>query len=166
MNIILIGMAGCGKSCMGKSLSSKLKIKNVDVDKLIEKEYGMKLNEIIEKYGVEEFKKIEEKTLLSIKFENTIISTGGSAVYYDNAMQHLKSIGKIVYLYVSLDTIKARVGDFKKRGMVMKDNQTFEDVYNERSKLYEKYADITVNCNGNAYPKYRDAIIAKIQKYI
>ncbi len=166
MNIILIGMAGCGKSCMGRSLSSKLKIKNLDVDKLIEKNMNMKLNEIIQTHGVDEFRKIEENTLLTLDVDNMIISTGGSAVYYESAMQHLKSIGKIVYLYVSLETLTARVGDFKKRGMVMRDDQTIADVYNERVSLYQKYADITVDCNGNAYPKYRDIIINKVKKYL
>ena len=166
MTFILIGMAGCGKSCLGKAVSAKLKIKNIDVDKVIEKNTNKKLHEIIDKCGVEEFKKIEEATLLTMRDENAIISTGGSAIYYEKAMQYLKSIGKIIYLYVSLENISARIGDFSKRGIVMRPDQTIQDVYRERTELYEKYADITLNCDGNDYEKYEDMLVEEIKKFI
>ncbi len=165
MTFTLIGMPGCGKSCMGKAISSKLKIKNVDSDKLIEKRTGRRLQNIIDEDGLDAFKKIEEETLLSITDEGFIISTGGSAVYYDSAMKHLKSLGPVVYLYASLETIKRKLGDYSARGVVLAPGQSLRDLYDERTELYKKYADITISCDGNAYPRYQAELIAAIKKY-
>ena len=166
MTFTLIGMPGCGKSCMGKALASKLKMRFIDGDRLIEKNTGKKLQDLINEFGIEKFKKIEEETLLSINDDNAILAPGGSAVYYDNVMKHFKSLGKIVYLYVELPIIKERLGDFSKRGVVLKEGQTLEDLYNERVKLYKKYADITLNCSGRAYSKYQAIAMSEFKKYI
>ena len=164
MVFTLIGMPASGKSCMGKAIASKLKMKLLDGDRLIEARTGRKLQEIIDEDGLEAFKKIEEETLLSIEDDNIILAPGGSAVYYDSVMQKFKKRGKIVYIYVSLPLIKERLGDYSKRGVVLKPGQTIDDLYFERTKLYEKYADITINCNGRAYPKYRQELIKKIEE--
>lgn len=166
MTFTLIGMPGCGKSCMGKALASKLKMRFIDGDRLIEKNTGKKLQDLINEFGIKKFKKIEEETLLSINDDNAILAPGGSAVYYDNVMKHFKSLGKIVYLYVELPIIKERLGDFSKRGVVLKEGQTLEDLYNERVKLYKKYADITLNCSGRAYSKYQAIAMSEFKKYI
>ncbi len=165
MVLILIGMPGCGKSCMGRALSRKLKMKNIDGDRVIEKMTGKRLQEIIDDEGLEGFKKIEEEALLSIKGDNIIISTGGSAVYYESVMNYFKSIGKVVYLYCTLDVLKGRLGNLAQRGVVLKQSQTLEDLYKERCALYEKYADITVDCSGNAYSKYQSRVITAV-KYL
>ena len=165
MVITLIGMPGCGKSCMGRALAGKLKMKLVDSDKLIERRYEKKLQVLIDELGVEAFRKIEEETISSIEGENLIVSTGGSAVYSDAAMQHLKKLGKVIYLYCSFDIVKERLGDFSKRGVVLKPGQTLMDLYNERVPLYRKYADITILCDGNAFPQYQQSAIRAISRY-
>lgn len=165
MVITLIGMPGCGKSCMGRALAGKLKMKLVDSDRLIEKRYGKKLQLLIDELGLEAFRKIEEETIASIQGENLIVSTGGSAVYSDVAMQHMKKMGKVIYLYCSLGVVKERLGDFSKRGVVLKPGQTLEDLYNERVPLYRKYADITILCDGNAFPQYQQSAIRAINRY-
>ena len=165
MTLILVGMPGCGKSCMGRALARKLKMKNIDADYLIEKKAGKRLVEIINEDGHEAFKKIEEETLLSINGDNLIISTGGSAIYYPKVMEYYKSIGKILYLHCTYEVIVERLGDFSKRGVLLKEGQTLKDLYDERCRLYEKYADITVDCSGNAYPKYQARAINAI-KYL
>lgn len=165
MTFTLIGMPGCGKSCMGRAVANKLKLKNIDSDRLIERRDGRRLQTIINEDGIEAFEKAEEETLLSIEDENFIISTGGSAVYSDLAMRHLKSLGPIIYLYASYETIRRRLGDFSARGVVLKSGQTLKDLYDERCKLYVKYADITVNCDGNAYPRYQAELIEAVGKY-
>ena len=165
MIITLIGMPGCGKSCMGRALAGKMKMKLVDSDRLIEKRYGKKLQALIDEIGVEKFREIEEEVLLSIKGENLIISTGGSAVYSDAAMKYLKSIGKVFYLYCSYETVKERVGDFSRRGIVLKPGQTLLDLYEERVPLYRSYADVTILCDGNAYPQYQSAAIRAIKRF-
>ncbi len=166
MTVTLIGMPGAGKTCMGKALSRKLKMKVIDGDKLIERRIGKKLHAIISEEGLDVFKRIEEETLLSIDEDNIIISPGGSAVYYDSAMCHFKKKGIVVYLYVSPETITKRLGDFSKRGIVLKDGQTINDLYNERAPLMEKYADITINCDGNSYTKYQNELINEVKKYL
>ena len=166
MTFTLIGMPGCGKSCLGKAISSKLKFKFIDGDRLIEQRYEKKLYEIINENGMDGFKKIEEETLLSINDDNAILAPGGSAIYYESVIKHCKSIGKLVYLYVGYDQIKERLGDYSKRGVVLKEGQTLLDLYNERTKLYEKHADITINCNGRDFQQYQKNAIEVISEYI
>jgi len=166
MTFTLIGMPGCGKSCLGKIIASKLKLKFIDGDRLIEQKFGKKLFELINEFGMEGFRRIEEETLLSIKDDNAILAPGGSAVYYDSVMKHCKKLGKVIYLYVGFDQIEERLGDYSKRGVVLKEGQTLLDLYNERTKLYEKYADITLNCNGRAFSQYQTNALEVIKPYI
>lgn len=165
MVITFIGMPGSGKSCMGRAMAGKLKMKLIDSDKLIEKRCGKKLQELIDELGIEEFRRIEEETLLSITGDNLIISTGGSAVYSDAGMRHLKELGKVFYLFCSCDTVKKRIGDFSKRGIVLNPGQTIADLYNERAPLYKKYADVTILCDGEAYPQYQSAVLRAAKRY-
>lgn len=166
MVITFIGMPGCGKSCMGRAMAGKLKMKLIDSDKLIEKRCGKKLQELIDELGVEEFRRIEEETLLSIEGDNLIISTGGSAVYSKAGMTHLKEIGKVFYLFCSYETVRERIGDFSKRGIVLKPGQTIKDLYDERAPLYKGYADVTILCDGNAFPQYQSAVIRAAKRFI
>ncbi len=162
MVFTLIGMPGCGKSCMGRAISKKLGMKNIDADKVIEQKKGKKLHELIEEFGLDGFKRIEEEVLLSIDLDNIILSTGGSAVYYPKVMEYYKKIGKIIYLYCSYEVIEQRLGDFSKRGVVLKPDQTLKDLYEERTALYKKYADIIVDCSGNSYGQYQSRVLAAI----
>ena len=163
MIITLIGMPAAGKTCMGKKLAKMLNMHLIDGDKLIESRTGRKLQEIIDTDGLEAFKKLEEEVLLSIKEDNVIISPGGSVIYYDSVMKYFKSRGPIVYIYVSYDIIVKRLGDFSKRGVVLAPGQTILDLYNERVPLLEKYADITLNCDGFSFSKYQKDAVEKIR---
>ena len=163
MTFTLIGMPGCGKSCMGRNLAARMKMKNVDGDRLIEREMKMKLHEIIAQYGPEGFKQIEERILLSIEGDGLIISPGGSAVYYDDVMRHFSSLGPIVYLHVGLEQLLARLGDFSKRGIILAPGQSIEDLYRERSALYRKYADVIIDCDGTDYLRYQRRIISALR---
>ena len=165
MTITLIGMPAAGKSCMGRALAKKLDMKLIDGDRLIEEITGRALQDIIDEDGLDGFKKLEEKILLSIEEDDVIITPGGSAIYYDSVMSHYKKRGPIVYLYVSPKNLVQRLGDFSRRGVVLKPGQTILDLYNERSPLLEKYADITVNCDGNRYSYYQKDALEKIQNY-
>ncbi len=165
MTITLIGMPAAGKSCMGRALAKKLGMKLIDGDRLIEEITGRALQDIIDEDGLDGFKKLEEKILLSIEEDDVIITPGGSAIYYDSVMSHYKKRGPIVYLYVSPKNLVQRLGDFSRRGVVLKPGQTILDLYNERAPLLEKYADITVNCDGNRYSYYQKDALEKIQNY-
>lgn len=166
MTITLIGMPAAGKSCMAKHISKKLNMNTLDGDRLIEKVTGRKLQEIINEDGLDFFKETEEKVLLSINDDNTVVSPGGSAIYYDSVMKHFKKKGIIIYLYASPETIIKRLGDFSKRGIALKPGQTIVDLYNERAPLLEKYADITINCDGDEFPKYQAEAVKKIREVL
>lgn len=147
-NITLIGMPGVGKSTLGVVLAKVLGYQFLDTDLLIQKQEKKRLSQIIEECGPEGFMAIENCVNASIQAENTVIATGGSVVYCQEAMAHLKSIGKVVYLKVSLKALSKRLGNLKGRGVLLKDGQTLEDLYKERIPLYEKYADIVVDEEG------------------
>jgi len=143
-NIVLIGMPSCGKSVTGVVLAKILNKKFVDGDLLIQERAGKGLQAIINEDGIEAFKKLEEDVLGSIDVTNAVIATGGSAVYYDSAMQHLKKDGIILYIDVPIEDIKKRLRNIKTRGVAMGKGQTLDDLYALRKPLYEKYAELTV----------------------
>lgn len=143
-NVVLIGMPSCGKSVTGVVLAKILNKKFVDGDLLIQERAGKGLQAIINEDGIEAFKKLEEEVLGSIDVTNAVIATGGSAVYYDSAMQHLKKDGIIVYIDVPIEDIKKRLRNIKTRGVAMGKGQTLDDLYALRKPLYEKYAEVTV----------------------
>lgn len=144
-NIVLIGMPGVGKSTIGVVLAKVLGYRFLDSDLVIQETDGRLLKDIIAQDGVDGFVKIENDVNKSLDVHKTIIATGGSVVYGEEAMEHLSDIGEVVYLKLSLEENRKRLGDLKNRGVALKDGQTFEDLYNERTPLYEKYADITVD---------------------
>ena len=143
-NIVLIGMPACGKSVTGVVLAKTLNKQFVDTDLLIQEIAGKGLQDIINEDGIDKFKELEEKVLKELAVKNAVVSTGGSAIYYDEAMQHLKENGTVVYIKANLKTIKSRLKNIKTRGVAMGKGQTLDDLYKFRMPLYEKYADITV----------------------
>lgn len=147
-NITLIGMPGVGKSTIGVVLAKVLGYQFLDSDLLIQKQEKRRLSEIIEEEGYRGFQEVENRVNAAIDVENTIIATGGSVVYCEEAMEHLKSIGTVVYLKLSLQALSKRLGNLKGRGVLLRDGQTLADLYDERTPLYEKYADIVVDEEG------------------
>lgn len=147
-NITLIGMPGAGKSTIGVVLAKVLGYQFLDSDLLIQKQEKRRLSEIIEEEGYKEFKDVENRVNASIEAENTVIATGGSVVYCEEAMEHLKSIGTVVYLKLSLNALSKRLGNLKGRGVLLREGQNLTDLYEERTPLYEKYADIVIDEEG------------------
>ena len=147
-NIILIGMPGVGKSTIGVVLAKVLGYQFVDADLLIQEAEGKLLSELIEENGTDGFIEIENRVNSQIQTHRSVIATGGSVIYGKEAMEHLKQISTVVYLKVSMDTLLERLGDLKERGVAIAEGQTFEDLYRERTILYEKYADVTVDEEG------------------
>lgn len=147
-NIILIGMPGVGKSTVGVVLAKRLGYSFVDADLVIQSWEGKLLHEIIEERGVEGFWMLEEAVGESMDVRRTVIATGGSAVYGENAMAHYKQIGTVVYLSLPLEGIRERLGDLTERGVTLRDGQDLDGLYVERQPLYERYADVTVDCEG------------------
>lgn len=147
-NVVLIGMPGAGKSTIGVLLAKSMLFSFVDTDLVIQSKYSMSLCEIIEKEGTNGFIKIENDIIAECEFNNSVIATGGSAVYGGKAMQKLKEDGVVIYLELSVNELEKRLGDIKTRGVAMPNGNTIADLYKEREPLYKKYADITVHCEG------------------
>ena len=143
-NIVLIGMPGVGKSTVGVILAKVLGYQFVDADLVIQQQEGKLLCEIIEEVGTEGFIEVENRVNASLNVTHSIIATGGSVVYGKEAMEHLRAIGRIVYLKVSFDILEKRLADIKGRGVVLKEGQDLKALFEERSPLYEKYADIQI----------------------
>lgn len=146
-NFILIGMPGSGKSTIGVLLAKALNYDFLDTDILIQKKTGKKLYETINEKGVDAFLQLENNVLKELDVKNTIIATGGSAVFGTEAMMHLSTLGKIIYLNLSSEEIIRRVNNIKTRGIVMKKGKTLKDIYAERVPLYEKYANYDFKCD-------------------
>ena len=145
-NVVLIGMPGAGKSTVGVVLAKKLGYRFMDSDLVIQDETGKMLHEIIAEQGTDGFLKVEEEINASLDCHRTVIATGGSVIYGPKAMEHLRKIGNVVYLRLSLDAVAERLDDLNERGVALKDGQTLQDLYHERVPLYEQYADITMDC--------------------
>jgi len=139
-------MAGAGKSTVGKELAKLSNLHFIDVDNLIEKDRKSPLQDVLNDLGVQGFRRLEEKILLSLEYHNHVIATGGSAIYSEAGIEHLKISGIMVYLDVALSLLMKRVGDFSSRGLVKTENQDFEQVFVERQPLYAKHADLVVDC--------------------
>jgi shikimate kinase len=143
-NIVLIGMPASGKSTVGVILAKVLGKKFIDTDLVIQQRENALLADIIKEKGVEGFMKREEEAILSVDENNTVIATGGSAVYGEKAMEHLKENGTVIYLKVEKAELFKRLKNIKERGVVLKQGETLEEMYDNRSVLYEKYADIVI----------------------
>lgn len=163
-NITLIGMPGSGKSTIGVVLAKVLGYQFLDSDLLIQKQEKRKLSEIIEQEGYKGFKEIENRVNASIETEHTVIATGGSVVYCEEAMLHLKSVGKVLYLKISLESLSKRLGNLKGRGVLLKHGQTLKDLYEERIPLYEKYADMMIDEEGKDLESCLEAILELLKK--
>lgn len=158
-NIILIGMPGSGKSTCGV-LAAKALLKNFfDTDLLLQNLEGKRLQNIIDENGIDYFNAAEEKAVLSLDIQGTVIATGGSVVYSERAMRHLKELGKIIYLHLSYDSMEKRLSNITTRGVVLKKGHTLRDMYNERLGLYERYADEVLNCDGLTVEETVESIV-------
>ena len=161
-NITLIGMPASGKSSVGVVLAKRLGKKFVDTDIVIQEKHGKLLKELIEEHGDDGFREIEDEVNASLDVSNSIISPGGSVVYGQKAMNHLKEISVVIYLELSYTAIKSRLGDLRERGITLKEGQSLKDLYLERTPLYEKYADITINEMKKSLAKTIDEICEKL----
>jgi len=165
-NIVLIGMPGAGKSTVGVLLAKALTYNFLDTDISIQRKENRKLQDIIEEQGLEKFVNIENEVLSRLEVDGCVIATGGSAVYGQEAMKQLKTIGTVVYIRLSLEEIERRVNNIKTRGIAMKKGNTLKDVYEERIPLYEKYADIIVDGEASTIEEVVEKIIHQLNSII
>lgn len=163
-NIILIGMPAAGKSTIGVILAKELGYQFIDSDLLIQNSQKRLLYTIIQQDGIDRFIEIEQKINSNINADKAVISTGGSVIYGTKAMEHLKSIGKIIYIKLNYNTLKSRLENIKRRGVILKKGQSLYDLYLERCPLYEKYADIIISAENCNLEQTLDKIIKSLTK--
>lgn len=161
-NIVLIGMSGAGKSTAGLLLAKTLGYRFVDVDLLIQENEAQLLQEIINEKGNPYFLEVEEKNILRLEALKSVISTGGSVIYSEAGMKHLKSLGLVIYLNVPCAVIEKRLGDITTRGIVMGAHKDFESLYHERTGLYEKYCDIEILCGDIGVERVIEKICSQV----
>ncbi len=147
-NVILIGMPGSGKSTAGALLAKAIGFGFIDSDDAIRESEGKSLSRIIEEEGLDGFLAVEERVNAGLCADGCVIATGGSVVYGPRAMEHFKGMGTIVYLRLSYPEIERRLSDLKARGVAIREGYTLRDLYDERTPLYERYADVVVDLDG------------------
>jgi len=157
-SIILVGMPGAGKSTLGVLLAKELTLDFLDTDVSIQVHEGRSLQDIMDSEGYMKLREIEEAVLLKTDASGKVISTGGSAVYSDSGMMHLKEQGTVIFLDVTLDELRRRIHNFDTRGIARRPDQSFEELFEERCALYNKYSDIRFDCNGKTPAEILDAI--------
>lgn len=155
-------MPGCGKSTVGVVLAKMLCKTFIDADLVIQHNEKKRLHKIIDEIGNEGFLKLENRTLAALCVHNSVIATGGSAVFGKEAMEHLKKCSTVVYIKVSYESLEKRLGSLKQRGVIFKEGQTLRDIYEQRIPLYEKYADITVDSDNESDVSQMAARIAEL----
>lgn len=161
-NLILIGMPGSGKSTVGVLLAKRLGMGFVDTDLLIQQETGRSLQDIVDQDGYQVLRQIEEQVLLGLSVTGHVISTGGSAVYSDAAMKHLKQGGTAVFLDIPLPEVMARIGDYSARGISRRPDQTLAELFDERFILYTRYADVTIQGLGLSHDEVCEAVVSAV----
>lgn len=163
-NITLIGMPGAGKSTIGVILAKSLLMDFQDTDLTIQKKTGKSLCQLLEEKGTESFLQLENDIICNEKFNNTVIATGGSAVFGEEAMKKLCNESTVIFLDVCVRELEKRLSNIKTRGVAMKKGTTVSELYEERLPYYRKYADITLDCTGLTAEECVDALVEKIQK--
>ena len=161
-NLILIGMPGAGKSTIGVLLAKLFALDFIDTDLLLQRRVGLRLQQMINLQGLHSFRRAEEEMLLDLDCRQTLISTGGSVIYSERGMQHLKQLGQVIYLHISLPQLQQRMSDMGQRGVVIAPGQTFADLYAERTPLYRKYADLCINTDDLGV----EAVLEKIENQL
>ena len=165
-NVVLIGMPAVGKSTIGVLLAKRLGRYFLDTDVFIQAVSGRGLQQIIDTDGLDKFCELEAEHILCIDKTDCVIATGGSVVYSDAVMNHLKENGIVVYLSLPLEVIKKRLTDLNIRGVVMSKGQSLDDLYKKRTPLYEKWADITIGCQNLTHEQTVEKIIEKLETYL
>ncbi len=163
-NIILIGMPSAGKSTIGVLLAKRLGYSFVDVDLVIQERTGKLLREIIAEQGMGGFLKVEEEINAGLCALHSVIAPGGSVIYGERAMAHLRELGTVVYLKIRYEELVRRVGNVKDRGVALKEGMTLRDLFDERVAYYERYADLTIDEEGKEFGQVVDALRAHFEK--
>jgi shikimate kinase len=164
-NIVLIGMPGAGKSTVGVLLAKVLRRDFVDTDVQIQVHERRLLQDVIDTEGLDAFLAMEERHVLALPCQNSVIATGGSVVYSQPAMDRLRARGTAIHLWLPLPALEKRLVDIKSRGLAIAPGQTIAELYYERQPLYRRYADITVECDGLTHDQVVGRVIEEVERH-
>lgn len=162
-SIVLIGMPGAGKSTVGILLAKELALDFVDTDVLIQAREGKTLQEIMNETDYLNLRRIEGEVIAAAELPGHVIATGGSAVYSEDGMANLRRFGPIVFLDCSADELRRRIHNYESRGIAKAPGQSFANLFEERQALYQKYADITIGCDGRSLQQVLEAILRELE---
>ena len=165
MNVTLIGMAGAGKSFIGEKVAKKLGLEFLDIDRmLLEPEHDKPLQDILDELGDEKFTQWEERAMIDVTKgkDGLLISTPGSVAYEKKALEHFKKISSVIYLQIPFATIEQRVGGTR-RGIVGLGSKSLRELYDERTPIYEQYADFVVETGTLSEEEIVEAIVAFLE---
>ncbi|MBN1980624.1 MAG: shikimate kinase [Chitinivibrionales bacterium] len=162
-NVVLIGMPAAGKSTIGILCAKQLGLQFIDTDVMIQTLQKRSLQDIMDHEGLEAFRRIESQALLQVRRTKHVIATGGSAIYYEDAMKHLSAHGIVVFLEVTLEVLKKRLSNFGTRGIARSAGQTLEELFNERQVLYRRYGEITIDCTTLTHEEVCAAVCTHIE---
>jgi shikimate kinase len=160
--VVLIGMPGAGKSTVGVLLAKHLGLAFVDTDLLIQKRAGRRLQQILDGNGWRELRRLEEEAILALEAGGAVIATGGSAVYSERAMNRLRELGVLVYLKAGPELLASRIDDYDRRGIANPPEQSFEEIWSERTPLYSRHADVVVEVDGLTHEQVARAVMAAL----
>lgn len=161
-NIVLIGMAACGKSTVGALLAKTAGLDFVDTDIIIQQRRNRPLQHLLDTLGLAGFIAMEQEEICRLQLNCHAIATGGSAIYGSRAMQHLKDIGTIVHLDVPLEDIVARLQNHSTRGLAIGPGMTLRDLYYQRESIYQKWAEVSINCHQRTPQQIVDEILRRL----
>lgn len=163
-NIVLIGMPACGKSTIGVILAKQMGLHFIDTDIVIQEQEGRRLQDIIDADGVPYLLKAEERAILSTVCEDSVVATGGSAVFSECSMNHLRSNGVAVYLKLPYPLIEQRLNNLDSRGVAGAKDMTLKEIYDLRTPLYSRYADVVIDCEGKTIEQIAEEIEHSVQR--
>ncbi|MHB9134330.1 MAG: shikimate kinase [Armatimonadota bacterium] len=162
-NIVLIGMPGAGKSTVGVLLAKTMKRSFLDTDLLIQTEEDRYLRDIIAMEGLDAFLDVEARVICGLAVRGYVIATGGSVIYRQAAMEHLRAHGTLVYLSLPLDVIEQRIRNITTRGIAKRPEQSLHDLYAERCPLYRQYADLVIDAEGLTPEETVNMLVARLR---
>ncbi|MGC6368078.1 MAG: shikimate kinase [Candidatus Marinamargulisbacteria bacterium] len=158
-SVIFFGMAGVGKSSIGSDVSKHLNLSFFDTDKIIETKNGTRLSDLIENLGIDKFKALEATTVIDCLGQNTVISPGGSFIYAEDQIKLIRHQAMFIYLYDEMSNILNRIPNLHTRGIIGLENNSFEDLFNDRHQRYTSVCDVQFNINHHGFKKTTDHII-------
>ena len=168
MNVVLIGLRGSGKTKVGKILAKQLGKRFIEMDKLIVKKAKMSIPKIVEKFGWDKFRDLEEQVATEVsKLKNVVNATGGGVILRKRNISNLKKNSIVIWLQARIDTLLKRIGDDPNRPSLTGNKNRRTDMqitFKERKSLYQKAADFIIDTENKGISQVAEEIIKLLKR--